>query len=190
MREGAQREIGLELAAQLRDEGLPHKTARRVVREGEVDRTVEELLDLFLVTFLGLRRASQDRNALVISHKLLLPLSQSGHEACRLGHRVALACLAGALTLLFLLFGGPHALSLIDVNNGRLVLLRNHENHGDEFLTGLLGIVVLSVNISRCEVKQPRLGLVDDSAHDHSLAGTLRSVHDEAPDPLGEALAH
>jgi len=77
VREGAQREIGLELAAQLRDEGLPHETARRVVREGEVDRTVEELLDLLLVTFLGLRRAGQDRNALVISHKLLLPLSKS-----------------------------------------------------------------------------------------------------------------
>ena len=112
VREGAQRELGLELPAQLLDEGLPHEAARRVVGEGEVDSLVEELLEIFLAAGVGLTRAADNGNARLVVEELGLPLGEGLLDPLR-RVRVLLRFLA----LLALLLRRPDLLRLVDVDN-------------------------------------------------------------------------
>lgn len=76
MGERAKREVNLQSAATLHDEGLPHKAASRVVREGEVNGFVEEFFKVFLVSFVRLTSARNNRDAGLIRYPLCAPFSK------------------------------------------------------------------------------------------------------------------
>jgi len=139
-------EIRLQLAAQLEDEGLPHQSARRVVGEGEVKVLVEELLELLLVAFVGLRCARHDRDARLVGDPLGAPLAKRLLNTVGVGHVVLLGLL---LTLLLFLFGGPDLFCFIDVDQRWLVLFGTDHYHGNHLLGVCFAGVELTVNIAR-----------------------------------------
>jgi len=80
-----------------------------------------------------LTRASDNGDARFVSDPLLSPLAKSFFNPVRVGHIIFLGLLALLLTLLF---GGPDALALIDVDDGGLVALGGLHDHGNH-LVGL-----------------------------------------------------
>jgi hypothetical protein len=68
-----QREVNLEFASELAYKGLPHKSARCVIREGEVNGFIEELFEFLLVTFLRLTCATNDCDTSIFSYPLSSP---------------------------------------------------------------------------------------------------------------------
>ena len=131
MRQRGEREVVSEFASLFHNEGLPHEATRGVVREGEVDCLVKELLELLLVALSRLAGAANDRDAGLVGNPLGLPLEDRLLDARGLAHIVFLRLL---LTLLLFLLRRPYFLRLIDVNDRRFKLLGHHEHHGDHLV--------------------------------------------------------
>lgn len=185
MRERAQREVQFQPAAQFSDEGLPHQAPRRVVREWEINRFIEEFLELLLVTFLRFRSTGDDRNAGLVCDPLGAPLRQRLFDTLGESNVILLGLL---LTTLLFLFSGPDLLSLIDVDQRRLVLFCDHEHHSNHLLSGSYVISKFAVNVHRGQIEYHRLGLVSDRADHLGLTGACRAIEEEGPHELGEPL--
>lgn len=145
--ERAQRELILQRATQLLDEGAPHQPARGVVREWEVYSVVEELLEFLLVAVLRLGRAPDNRDLSLVGEPFgSLPLCHGFGDTVGVGHVVLFRFL---LALLLLFFARPDFLCLVDVDQRGHVLLSHNKDHGDHFLGALSVVVEFSVDVHR-----------------------------------------
>ena len=133
-------EVILEgLTGGLLHEGLPHLAARSVIREGEVNGTVEELLKVFLRPVVRLTGTPDDGDECLIIDPPFLPLVERLLNAVRISHVV----LFGFFTLLALLFlGGPDTFTLVNVDDARLVSFCGLHDHSDHlFCLGLASCI-------------------------------------------------
>lgn len=162
MSQSVQGEVGLELASILLNEHLPHSAACRVVGVWEVDGTVKHLFEFFDVAFLRLTRASNDGDASLVIDPLALPLHQSLLDARGIA---SISLLATTFTLLaLLLLSREDALTIININNGRRVLLGCFENHCHHLLRLLLSHVLVRDDAG-AQVKHQRLGFRSNGFH-------------------------
>ena len=127
-------EVRLDHAPFLLNEDLPHAAARGVVWEGEVDTSVEELLEILFTAFVDFVRTSNNCDARIFVNPLLTPLYQSFLNSLGVVHLIApldahWATFASPLLLLFL--RRPDLLYFIEVDDGGLERFRSLENHRD-----------------------------------------------------------
>jgi len=114
VRECRQGEVVFKETAKLVNKCLPHKAARRVVREWEVESLVEELLEFLLAALVWLGRARDNGDTCLVSDPLGSPLGECFLDTFGVAHIIFL-CLALSLLLLFLRW--PNLLGLIDVDD-------------------------------------------------------------------------
>jgi len=145
-----QGEISLHIPSTLFNKGLPEHSACGVVGEGEVNRAVKELFEVFLTSFHGQTGAPDDRNSGLIGDPLGSPLNDGLLNASRVG-RVILLCLFGTLALF--LFTREHFFALINIDDGRSVSLGSLHHHGDHLVTLSLTGSVLAKSGDRAQVE-------------------------------------
>ena len=75
MRQRIQWEVRCKPPLLLLNEHFPHPTARRIVREGEIDRPIKELLKVLLTPLMHFIRAADNSDSGIICYPLLSPLS-------------------------------------------------------------------------------------------------------------------
>lgn len=130
------------------DEASPHEPSGCIIREWEVNGLVEELKEILFRAFLRLTRTSYDSDPGLFINELGLPFRQSFLNSCRIRTITALLFLSSSLfTFLTLLFSRPYLVTLINVNERRLILLGNDEDGGDKLFFFLFGGSVLVVNV-------------------------------------------
>jgi len=130
------------------DEASPHEPSGGIIREWEVNGLVEELKEILFRAFLRLTRTSYDGDPGLFINELGLPFRQSFLNSRRIRPITALLFLSSSLfTFLTLLFSRPYLVTLINVNERRLILLGNDEDGGDELFFFLFGGSVLVVNV-------------------------------------------
>ena len=155
MSKGTQREIGSQLAMMSFDEASPHEPSGGIIREWEVNGLVEELKEILFRTFLRLTGTSYDGNPGLFINEFGLPFRQSFLNSCRIRPITALLFLSSSLfAFLTLLFGRPYFVTLIVVNEGRLIFLGNDKDGSNKLFFFLFGRSILIINVYRTQVEQ------------------------------------
>ena len=161
----AQLEVSINETIKAFDEGLPHKTACRVIREGEVDGSVEELLELYLGAFVRLTRAADDRDSCLISNPLRSPLLESTFDPVWILHIILLLSTSRLPALALRLLRCPDLLGLVDVDEGWGVLLGSCHYQSDHLLTIFSVTVVNALDAGRAQIEDNRASLCGDCPH-------------------------
>ena len=79
-----ERKIRLNPPTLLLNEGFPHEPGCSVIREWEVDRAVEKLLEVFFRPVMRLTRTPNQSNTSLIINPLVPPLSKSLLDSLRI----------------------------------------------------------------------------------------------------------
>jgi len=119
MCESRQREVSLQPTLVALDEISPHQPSRGVIREGEVDRLVKELLKVLFGATLWVRSATNNGDTVLVIDKFSIPFLERLFNFCWTAFTLFLLG-----TFLFTAFFLPciDFFYLIDIDNRGLVL--------------------------------------------------------------------
>jgi hypothetical protein len=185
--QGGEREIVADFASLFTDESLPHKAASGVVREGEVDGLIEELLELLLVALCGFTSATDNRDTGLIGNPLCLPFKDRLLDARRLAHVILFGLL---LSLLLLFLGRPHLLRLVDVHDGGFKFLGYDKDHSDHLIGFGFTRGKVTLDVLGAHIEDDRFSLASNSAHNLGLTSAGRSIEQEGAHMFGDTVAH
>ena len=158
-------EVSIDETTEAFNEGLPHETTCRVVREWEVYSSVKELLELYLGAFVRLTRATNDRDSCLISDPLGSPLRKCTLDPVWILHIILLLSTARLPALALRLLRCPDLLGLVDVDEGWGVLLGSCHYQSDQLLTIFSVTVVNALDAGRAQIEDNRASLCGNCPH-------------------------